>query len=193
MMTESFLKTVHVFPSKESYETNKTQVGENDLALLPLKEMILDMFFPVGSYYMSADANFNPNNSWGGTWQRVENRFILASGTRSVGATGGQENVTLSGDQIPNHSHSAGSIQAYGNIQHLGDQRAFNYNDGVFDIYGEGQHYVNGMSSISSTPKTSFNMYLSRNISGNTGGTGGGQPHDNMPPYEVAHIWKRTA
>jgi microcystin-dependent protein len=26
-----------------------------------------------------------------------------------------------------------------------------------------------------------------------TASTGGGQPHNNMPPYEVKHIWERTA
>lgn len=29
---------------------------------------LLDLFYPVGSYYVTSDASFNPNESWGGTW-----------------------------------------------------------------------------------------------------------------------------
>lgn len=29
---------------------------------------ILDIFYPVGSYYKSADLDFDPNESWGGVW-----------------------------------------------------------------------------------------------------------------------------
>lgn len=28
---------------------------------------LLDMFYPVGSYYETSDGSFNPNTSWGGT------------------------------------------------------------------------------------------------------------------------------
>lgn len=31
-----------------------------------LKKELLDMFYPIGSYYESSDPNFNPNISWGG-------------------------------------------------------------------------------------------------------------------------------
>lgn len=34
-MTEGTLKTIHVFPSLDSYTTNKDSVGENDLSLIP--------------------------------------------------------------------------------------------------------------------------------------------------------------
>ena len=29
---------------------------------------LLDLFYPVGSYYETSDTSFNPNNTWGGTW-----------------------------------------------------------------------------------------------------------------------------
>ena len=30
----------------------------------------LNRFYPVGSYYETSDANFNPNTAWGGTWNK---------------------------------------------------------------------------------------------------------------------------
>ena len=32
--------------------------------------VLLDTFHPVGSYYETSDANFNPNVAWGGTWNK---------------------------------------------------------------------------------------------------------------------------
>ena len=39
-MTESNLKTIHLFKTKESYEDNKTEVGEDDLVLVPEGEKL---------------------------------------------------------------------------------------------------------------------------------------------------------
>ena len=35
-MTEGNLRTIHVFPSQDSYETNQGSVGADDLALIPV-------------------------------------------------------------------------------------------------------------------------------------------------------------
>lgn len=35
--------------------------------------------------------------------------------------------------------------------------------------------------------------YMSNNIPSETSSVGGGQPHNNMPPYLAVYIWKRTA
>ena len=32
------------------------------------KSGILDLFYPVGSYYETSDSTFDPNVTWGGTW-----------------------------------------------------------------------------------------------------------------------------
>lgn len=54
--------------------------------------MLLNQFYPVGSIYMSVNSS-NPGTLFGGTWQRIQDRFLLACGsTYANGATGGRSN-----------------------------------------------------------------------------------------------------
>ena len=151
---------------------------------------LLDMFYPVGSIYMTANASFNPNNQFGGTWSKIENRFLYGSGSKSVGATGGAETVTLTTSQIPSHSHGVGSINAKGRASHGWSTNESNYwSDGVF-YSGQPGNY--GVGSSGTGYQVQY-FDMSRNRSGNTSNSGGGGSHTNMPPYIVVAIWKRTA
>lgn len=154
---------------------------------------LIDKIFPVGSVYMSADTNFNPNNSWGGTWEKIENRFLLGSGTRGVGATGGEENVTLTISQIPSHKHSVGDIQSTGSVYASCLMSAGGTANGGFQIVNpmSGHSTPRGVAWGDSVRGLSYSMALNR--SGNTGSSGGNLSHNNMPPFTVVNIWKRTA
>ncbi len=47
-----------------------------------------------------------PSTRWPGTtWEKIENRMILGSGTRAVDATGGSDTHTLTITEMPNHNH----------------------------------------------------------------------------------------
>lgn len=70
-------------------------------------DIILDNLYPVGSIYISTN-NTNPSNYFGGVWQQIKDVFLLACGNHSNGSTGGAENVTLTVNQIPSHSHTLG-------------------------------------------------------------------------------------
>lgn len=35
---------------------------------VPSDNDIIDLVYPVGSYYYTSNSSFNPNNSWTGTW-----------------------------------------------------------------------------------------------------------------------------
>lgn len=56
---------------------------------------MLNLFYPVGSYYETSDTSFNPNTAWGGTWvEDTRGRFTVALDTgtfATVGDTGGTE------------------------------------------------------------------------------------------------------
>lgn len=153
-----------------------------------IKKIVLDLFFPIGAVYLSADNNFNPNSSWGGTWVKIENRFLLGSGTRGVGATGGEEYVTLTQSQMPSHSHGVGSIEATGTFTGGDRGSGESYISGSFSF-----NKNSGMQSGHEYSQTGVGFSFYRTSSGSVSSAGGGQSHNNMPPFEVVNIWKRTA
>ena len=65
-----------------------------------------------------------PSTRWPGTtWEKIENKVILGSGTRAVDATGGAETHTLTVAEMPNHSHrwaqgytNAGGLAQYATL-----------------------------------------------------------------------------
>lgn len=102
-----------------------------------------------------------------GTWERIQGRFLWASNTaHPAGNTGGSETVTLNVNQIPSHTHTLKyEVPVWG-----GGTGQFQFNTG-------------GVWQGSST-------YPTNTVNNNTGG---GQAHDNMPPYLSVDMWKRTA
>jgi hypothetical protein len=119
--------------------------------------------FPIGYTFITTDSNFDPNTSFGGTWVRIQDRFLLASGdTYTNGTTGGEATHTLTIDEMPSHTHEPISL-AYGNPNTAPQGLSYAEN-------GVGKQTKGWISSA-----------------------GGSQPHNNMPPYLAVMIWKRTA
>lgn len=100
----------------------------------------------------------------GGSWERIQDVFLLCAGsTYAAGTTGGEANVTLTVEQMPSHSHPL--VNAKSNFD---------------PSYGFG--YL-----------ASVDRGENRAIYNPTGDTGGGQAHNNMPPYLAVYCWRRVA
>ena len=41
---------------------------------------LLDLIYPVGSYYETSNSSFDPNESWGGVWSLDTDGTVLVSG-----------------------------------------------------------------------------------------------------------------
>lgn len=68
---------------------------------------MIDFIFPVNSVYISY-SQVSPAELFGGTWTRIENRFLW--GTTSggtIGQTGGSQTHTLTVDEMPSHDHGS--------------------------------------------------------------------------------------
>ena len=66
---------------------------------------IADAIYPVGSIYMSVNST-NPQTLFGGTWQRIQGRFLFAADSKhAAGRTGGEETHKLT-EEMRSHSHT---------------------------------------------------------------------------------------
>ena len=130
---------------------------------------ILDLIYPVGSIYMSVNST-SPATFIGGTWEQLKDRFLLGAGdTYSNGATGGEATHKLTTTEMPSHNHAQSSV---------GTQRAISTTTSGATNYierGSGVYYTATLNNFT------------------TGSRGGDGAHNNMPPYLVVYIWKRTA
>lgn len=132
-----------------------------------------DIAYPIGSIYLSVN-DTSPAELFGGTWEQLKDRFLLAAGdTYAAGSTGGEATHKLTIDEMPSHRHempewlwvvSAGYANGTHNIQGAnGHGNTVTYNDGK---------------------KTQTQYSVS---------VGGGSAHNNMPPYLTVYMWKRIA
>lgn len=148
-------------------ETNKLSFNGVDYLLEDHRiSSIVDAIYPVGSIYMSVNSA-NPGTLFGGTWERIQDTFLLAAGqTYSAGATGGEAEHTLTINEMPAHDH--------GILSGFGDK-----NDPAIDSDGFRYEWWGGNN------RGFNNAFISS--------TGGGAAHNNMPPYLAVYVWKRTA
>jgi hypothetical protein len=127
--------------------------------------------YPVGSIYMNATNSTNPATLLGfGTWSSFGAGRVLIgldsgdSDFNSAEETGGSKTHTLTESQIPSHRHQVGSNDSSAGFGGAAGNQEFVQNFG---------------SGIGNPCNTSF--------------TGGGSAHNNVQPYIVVYMWKRTA
>ena len=148
-------------------ELNDALVGIPDGSITEAKldwSSLMDKIYPVGSIYMSTN-NVSPATFMGGTWQVIKDTFLLSAGdTYTAGDTGGEATHKLTSQEMPSHSHT---YREYWNT--------------YWDNVDHGRWAV------------AYNDDANASSSGHTNTTGGNQAHNNMPPYLVVYVWKRTA
>ena len=144
--------------------SNKTLVGA-------INEMTT-MLYPVGCYFWTSDASFNPATTFGGSWEKLsEGIFLVSAGTNypiqiGVAKDGGSTDAV-----VPNHIHSVNALSVP--IK----QEVNCSGPGNKNLY-----YVNG----------SAQRYLTVPAH-NTNPAGVSATDANMPPYKAAYCWHRIA
>lgn len=130
---------------------------------------LLSFIYPVGCVYITT-VSTNPNTLFGfGTWGAFgTGRTIVGIDAGQtefdvVEETGGAKTHTLQTTEIPAHTHVITSQTA---------------------TTGGATSYEHGTLDTSSAETEATEV---------TGSTGGGLAHNNLQPYIVVYMWKRTA
>lgn len=146
---------------------------EVDNAVNTAISQITDKAYPIGSIYMSVN-DVNPSELFGGEWEQIQGRFLLASGdltdendnilaTYNVGDTDGNKDAV-----VVSHSHS---LTEGGNALSI-DSNTAETTSG----FSQGNLWGNTNKRRSSI--------ASNGVSGTD---------KNMPPYIAVNMWKRIA
>ena len=165
------------------------------------KTSILNLVYPVGSIYMSAN-NVSPQTFLGGTW------VAWGAGRVPVGVsssdtdfntaekTGGEKTHRLSVDEMPWHDHSGtnSTVETVtihtrptgGLLEHLGI-RTYTVK---YDVNEQTQEYM-----ISPAGGQTLDVENGTVINSQYGvrPNGSGVAHNNLQPYITCYMWKRTA
>lgn len=165
-----------------------------------LNRDVFDMVYPVGAIYMSTN-DVDPSTLFGGTWQRIEDKFLLSKGStyNTLGATGGATTVSLTQSQMPRHNHSTNSH--YHTASETNEYYVTSTSPGASNkrvtVPTSGSNYADVQSSSTFHHRTATGSASpSTKYTGGTGSTesaSNGASHENMPPYIVVNVWKRTA
>ena len=147
-------------------DTNTTQIATTAYVQTELTNHLLSIY-PVDSIYTSVSST-NPSSLFGGTWAAFGEGKVLvgkaSSGTfDTAGATGGSETHSLTEAELPSHTHTVSHTTA--------TEKLYGSTDG-------NRTYTNITGSASNETTSS---------------TGSGTAHNNLQPYVVVYMWKRTA
>jgi hypothetical protein len=141
--------------------------------------------YPIGSIYMSVGETSPAELFGGGTWEKIEGRFLMGSGTPTINTTskygamngagysfavgekGGQFKHTLTIEEMPSHNHNIDRPKWYAVDT-----------EGTTNIYGTTGNFT--MKVTDTTTTTIKNK-------------GGGQMHNVLNPYYTVNMWKRIA
>ena len=127
------------------------------------------------------------------------NRFIVGSGdTYSVGNTGGSSTVTLTTAQIPSHSHPGTAVENGAHVHSITDPGHVHQYDRMTDLTDRADLDDNQFRTANSQANTgsavtgiTINSGGAHTHSVTTNNIGGGEAHENRPPYySLAYIMR---
>jgi hypothetical protein len=178
--------------TKTALSAGRITIAPNAITFSEVAQSFLDKIYPIGSIYTNASDNTNPATLLGfGTWVAYATGRTLVgvgSGTDSqptpetvsftAGTQAGEYNHTLTSAEsgLPTHYHEVGSRGDENNSPFTAQNtKTRRYHEG-------GGHTSQSTASMTLDGETKFNTAADASSA-----------HNNMPPYIVVYMWRRTA
>lgn len=146
---------------------------------------LLDAVYPTGSVYLSA-TDISPAQLIGGTWEKIEDRFIRAAVSPSV----------VGGSDTHQHTYGVDWITYYSSIANYNQQGRESY----LGLWDDSQEiFTSGaITQLSNVSNAMINGTIARSqveINGTIKhyGTTMTMTADNIPKYYTVCMWVRTA
>lgn len=161
---------------------------------------LIDIIYPVGSYYDTSDRTFDPNVIWSGTtWEKiVDGRVLIAGGgTYNIGTNYGELTHKLTIAELPSHNHTA-NVSENGshkhNFGHPLDEFGFDVTGGgegprQRGAKGDNYPYNNSITKTYDVMQTAGNHKHTVTI----GNTGSNVAFNLVQPSTAVARWHRTA
>lgn len=179
-----------------------------DTANLQNLKSFIDIIYPIGCYFETSEAEFDPNISWADTYWILESEGLVhvsgsKEGTYKVGAVGAERGANNAATQSVN---AYAGIQDGGELEHKltgveSGQKAgtFNTDDGGSHSHGMYSIWSNGSGSNSAYTMSSKRKLMSRSTEGagthkhsiTLSASDADNAHNNMQPYINIYRWHR--
>lgn len=141
-------------------------------------QRLIDFFYPVGAIIMNENKDYDPNIILGGTWEKINDRFLIgASKDIPIKSQGGSATHTH-GDRDGRNGNLAAAIGATNNNANVIGYKAAN--DTNLAAIGNATYVVAG----SGVGYTGWNHFTA--VVGQTAEDG------TLPPYYAVNIWRRV-
>jgi len=132
--------------------------------------------YPIGSIYMTVSST-NPSELFGGTWVQIKDTFLLACGDNYT-ADSSDKNTAQHGEATHQLTQSEMTRHKHSMITKC---------DPGWNVDGQAKDNMSTPMTYSWQGSTVNVSYVPHSVS-----KGGNQAHNNMPPYLIVYMWKRT-
>lgn len=174
-------------------------VAQLDMSVYVTRSECINTILRKGIVIMT-DGSYNPADVWGGTWEQIKGKYLMASGTycgveyKAMTAVG-EEYHQISYAEMPAHGHTRGSMNITGKIEadkyHRDDEGPFPgivSSEGAFEVF---KTYGNGSDGGSHYGAYGFSFDASKGWTGTTSIEGKNQPMPMQPRAIVVDVWRR--
>lgn len=160
------------FKDKPDKTTPYTAENMNDM-----QRLLVSLVYPVGSYYETSDSDFNPNVSWGGTWELDQSGTVLVSKSSASSSKFNNDVGTIMGEE--EHALTVNELAAHNHNPKYGTKFLVNT--------------YPSQSQVAYSENTSATKYFDYDNCDATSTAGGNQAHNNVQPSKIINRWHRTA